>query len=739
MAGMKIPIDINLAQVRKSFGEMNKLQKKTWKTRQQQVRVEKKENKDELKRMAAEHKAKSKFMKEEMGHTKKLRDERGRFIKKEEGFTRKNRQNAEKDYRTTTDRMKKLDRQSKGGMIGRGAGMVGRAGMMVGGGLLGFAIGYGLKAAEMRKQAMQSFGPAIGSGGWGKGQGTSFNDAMKMKSKGGGGNLGFDINQRSGMIPGMSRATGSSNVVPMMEAMRATGMNQGEVGGAFGAMRAGGTSFAGKGSANQGKREFKELLAAGMASGLEKGRMPEFMSGVTSLMQQQQAMSAGDVGSGGIAKLAAALGQSGKSGFQGSRGMQLMGKLQQGILQPGGGESGMAFMRQAFGFGKPGGGATFYDAEKQREKGLGKDAAGFSTVMGELKSQYGTGEDAVLKMREVLGTSIEQGEELIRLSEAGNLSTENLARIDEIMKETEPIEKQAARAMKEAGTSLQKIAARMDQSVGNGAAAQKALDKIEDYQRKLFELMLKWAPLVLEGLQELIALVKAAVDFLTGNGKTAADKLGGTQADLRSGKAKGDAFPGIQTSVLQDRMLTEPDAAVREKMSNTIQARASALRAKASKRPGGLLENTVLGESSGSKNMRKHAMTEGEDTSWTETMRSGYGRVLGIPHAERTAADVQHIKDTARHLNVMREAGTPINELRAMQEKEAANYLRDLEADKRWEEALAESEGNVDQSKAVSGGGKSKNARTDVHVHIDSLDPSTVTNPKSSNPAVVDK
>jgi len=733
MAGMKIPIDINLQQVRKSFREMTKLQKKTWRVRQQQIRIEKKESKEELKRIAKEHKAKQKYMKEESTHTKRLRDDRGSYIKREETFTRKNRQEQSKDYRTTTDRIRKIDKQTKGGAFGRVNRAGGAAAAMIGGGILGFAVGYGLKAAEMRRSAMQSFSPAIGTG-------ESFGGIMKQKSQGRvgnykGGNLGYNVMERSGMIPGMTRATGSTNVVPMMEAMRATGMNQGEVGGAFGAMAAGGTSFSGKGKGNAGKREFKELLAAGMASGLEKGRMPEFMSGVTQLMQTQQAMAAGDVASGGISKLAAALGQSGLSGFKGQRGMALMGKIQQGILQPGGGESGMAFMRQAFGFGKPGGGASFYDAEKKREGGLGKNAEGFATVMGELKSQYGTGEDAVLKMREVLGTSISQGEELIRLSEAGNMSTENLARIDEIMKETEPIEKQAARAMKEAGTTLKSIAARMDQSVGNGAAAQKMLDKIENFQKMLYELMLKWLPKIAGILADLKVIfefvfdhlkkafpVKAIIEGASNviNGKEDIKKA--TAALTSGGRSFNKKYKGVSIKQLQD-MSAGASGQSRVDLEKELADRGNALLGVSVAAPG------AYGAGQTRANARSLAKQATGGTELYEAALKG----MGVTHA---TASPQQRADARTRANLLagadsRKARTSL--MTPKSEREAA--ARDMAETKRTGDITPVLEGGTKRAEAIKQRdeefARERRSKIVVEVHEKSGDPGTVKNGKS--------
>ena len=503
-----------LTQLKKRFKEFEKLQQKQWKTRQKQMRVEKKYQREEVKKIRKVHKEKERAMRKEFRLKDQERRKQQRAEQKLQRARQKQQRNNQRSRAQEKRHVRGLNREMKRGPLGRAARGVGRAAAFAGGGLVGFAIGAAIRGYQDYTTANKAMGPMIGTGARSR-------DAWRAKSRGRagggyrGGNLGFNVAERAALIPGMARATGATSPVAMMEAMRATGMGSGEVAGIFGALRQGGSTFTGregKGAGNQGKREFKNIIAAGMASGLERGRLPEFFSGITNLMKTQQQMAAGDVGSGDLSKIAGMLGRTGQSGFQGQRGMNVMAKLQQGIMKPGGGEAGMAFMRQAMGFGKPGGDASFYEAEKAREKGLNSE--NFTKIMNELKTQYGTGEDAALKMRELFGVSLDQAETLIKVSDSNQSMEEKMKAVDEVMTESKSLEEQAAIQMKSAATNLKRIAGKFDESAARGASAAKAIEAVEDFQKKLWELMKKWVPIIAGGIQQLVSLVMEIVNYI---------------------------------------------------------------------------------------------------------------------------------------------------------------------------------------------------------------------------------
>jgi hypothetical protein len=507
--------------MRKAFKEFEKLQGKNWKAREKQVKQEKKQQQQELRDQQKLFKTQEKQLKQ-LQREKEKRDKRDEQSRaKQRKFEDESDRRSKARSRRDKDHIDDVNRKMKQGPVGRMMGVLGRTAAFAGGGILGLVIGAALKGYQDYTQYQHSLAPSIGLGG---------RASQQASRSAKGGNLGFNIMERAQLMPMMGRATGVISPRAMMTAMRSTGMDAGEVGSMFSAIRQGGTQFEGQGDImnaqgktetkqfkGQGRREFERIMAAGMASGIEKARLPEFFHGVTTLMQKQQEISAGQVGGGDFARIAALLGRSGQAGFQGQRGMNIMGKLQQGILQPGGGDAGRAFMQQAMGFGRPGGGTGFYEAEKEREKGLTSD--NFTKVMDELQRQYGTGQDAALKMRELFGVSLTQAEELIKISQTGN---QDLQSVDKIMEASKTLEEQSLEAMKKAGTNLARLAGKFDKSVTTGTKAAKLIEKIEDWQQKLVSMLMEHIPKISAAFDVLIDVVKGLVDIV----KAVAKKFG---------------------------------------------------------------------------------------------------------------------------------------------------------------------------------------------------------------------
>ncbi len=165
---------------------------------------------------------------------------------------------------------------------------------------------------------------------------------------------------------------------------------------------------------SKGKREFENVIARGMDAGLTKneaiGRMPEFISGITRLVQRQGAVAAGDVTAMSAAKLLSFFGKSDKTGFQGARGAEVISKLDAAVRKPGGGEEGEALMMRAFGFGTPGGTAGFMEARERMQQGI-TGTGGVQNLIDmvtQAQREFGGGEGTIFALEKVTGLSISQ-------------------------------------------------------------------------------------------------------------------------------------------------------------------------------------------------------------------------------------------------------------------------------------------------------------------------------------------
>ena len=492
-----------------------------------------------------------------------------------------------KRWREDDNRVRKEERQQrrggKRGLVRR----AGRAAAFLGGGLMGLLTGTAIKGYRNYMQYHESLSPLVGLGG------RANRDVHGAK----GGRLGYKLTDVAAAAKPMARATGTTSPAAMLHAMRATAMGAGEVGDMFGAIRGGGDIFSGTATTmdargktrrddnrkGQGTKQFEKIMAAGMYSGLEKARLPEFFKGITSLMRAQGSRMAGDVSGLGFSKLGGAFGRFGEqnnlSGLQGARGMGLLGKVHQGIIAPGGGEAGKAFMQQAFGFGRPGGGASYYEAEKQREKGLA-GPENFGKVMGELTRQYGTGQDAALKLRETFGVSLDQAESLIKINESGEASKDKLEKVNEIMEESKSLEEQALKAMKNAGPKLGRIATLFDKSVANGALVAPAIEHMELALLKVFEGFTQFFPLLVKimgGLKLMFKELMRAWYAMPGTGDTPKWLMTNEMKDRKALEKIEGMTPMHRQHSLSSRAASE-DPKVRKQFHREWKASLNALR-----------------------------------------------------------------------------------------------------------------------------------------------------------------
>lgn len=196
----------------------------------------------------------------------------------------------------------------------------------------------------------------------------------------------------------------------------------------------------------QAKREQEKIIAAGFASGIQRGRFGEFLQGVTGLAEAAQSRTAGTVAAGDYAGLLAALGRSGKPGLQGARGAAVLQQLEQGVMAPGAGEAGQALIMRSKGFGTPSGTTDYYQALRRQQMGFaGERGAGeLKAFIDQLQVEFGKNSEAsVLAGSRTTGVSIPVMEEVIKLVNNFSGDSKDLKKqIAELTKESLPLEEQ---------------------------------------------------------------------------------------------------------------------------------------------------------------------------------------------------------------------------------------------------------------------------------------------------------
>jgi hypothetical protein len=495
----------DIRELRKSFAEFDKLEKRQHKGRDAFRKKEEKAHKDEVKRTKELFGYREKQLKKEATHYQKVHQTQQRIFKEQDrAFTTSGR-TADHERR----KQKAHDREKEGffkrqfGTPGKGVrGFLSGAAGFAAGGLIGILMGAAFKGYENFNAVHKQLG-----GGIGLGTGNLLRNASRS---GRGGNLGFNIGERAAIEPGMARATGfggSEGIRQSMVAQRATGMEAGEVAEAFGAIRSGAGATAGKPGqvlTQQRKfmQQFADIQAAATASKLPKALRPEFIHGVSEFVQQQAQRLGGAISGGGFAQLAAAVSRLGGAGLQGGRGMGLMQQFSSAMGQQGGGEE-ASFFQRAMGFGRAGSNTHFGQAERMREQGL-TDPKNFERVMKQaLAETGGDREQASEYLRGVGATNtLSQGDELIKAFDAANGDmTQAMAKVAEIQEKNAPLEKQAADAMKEANTRLELMAHKFDESISIGAKSANLLDLMEKKQMEFVKFIFEKVPEIMKDVK----------------------------------------------------------------------------------------------------------------------------------------------------------------------------------------------------------------------------------------------
>ena len=390
-----------------------------------------------------------------------------------------------------------------GGAIGRG--LIG-AGAGVGGFLMGgMQQAYGTYV--QRQMAMYGM-TGLGTPG-------QFRRGRRL-----GAGLGFAGTETAMLAPGAAAATGNLRSVGLAQQLAiGGGFGPGRIGEAMafmGTMRQAGQSFTGAQNQKTAQRDLSKMVAAGMFSGLEKARLPEFFGSVQGLVQSQFATAAGKVDSISIAKQLADLGRRGGAGFQGERGARIMGQLDAMIRRPGGGEAGQAVILQAMGFGRPGGGTNYYDALKMQQKGI-RDPNNVKRVMEEVYRQRGVvtaggsdprNREANLQFSALSGLSLEIVEKLKDIHATNKTDEKKQKEIEKVLKTAEPIDKQALRVAKEGFAAMKKHFAGVEEmQVSAGQKVAKPMLQLQHLQMQAIVDFSKHLPAIIEWLKKIYELI----------------------------------------------------------------------------------------------------------------------------------------------------------------------------------------------------------------------------------------
>jgi len=403
-----------------------------------------------------------------------------------------------------------------GKLFGRPAAAAARMGVGVAGsavsGLLGMLIGGIQQGYQTHLQVGAAMAPLAGMGsrpgqiGIGKGIG-----------------MGHAPSQTYRHAAGVGRATGDPGAVTLAQqfAMGGGGMDVGEATGIMGSLRQAGVGFAGKENQTSAAKLLGQMVQGGIITGLEKARLPEYLKGVATMAEAMGGRQTGKVDVGSIANTLSYLGRI--PGMQGQRGVNLMQTLDQSIRSPGGGEAGQQVMLQAFGFGKPGGETSYYDAMKRQQRGA-QGAGGAQNIMDvfkELYSQYGVvggggstqqQQEANLAINTAMpGLNLDMIEGIGDMINNGENQEEILKKIAEATKAFKPIEDRVVDAIKEGFSGVAKrIAGQEAKSAKIGAESAKLVESLQDETHKLLKELLE---LLKPHMKDIIAAIKYMGEF----------------------------------------------------------------------------------------------------------------------------------------------------------------------------------------------------------------------------------
>lgn len=463
-----------------------------------------------------------------------LREERTRLRELQRDYNKLQKQRKASGVRTPGERV--------GGFFKKNvtsAGLAGATNFVVGGLVAAVTAAIGSVIGMMASQVREGFSQKEQYGkAYSALAGMGTREQLRGARKRGVG-LGFSPMETLQQAQGVARATGQIGAVTTAQRFsRVTGMGVGEVGGFMGSLTQAGQGFGGR-AGRGGKKEMIDILALGTASGLDKARMPEFFKGVEQLVQAGGTRTAGDVSGTGIASILAAFGQSGMAGLQGARGAAVLQKLDKGIRAPGGGEAGQALVLQAFGFGKPGGTTTYYEALKRQQQGVtGKQGAqNLIDIFQETRGQTGGGQQQIMNLSNMFGMDLAVLEEVRKVvEEQGLTAKEKQEKIAELTAGQKSIDEQILDSMKEFGDTAVTLAELEDRTLGIGEKVEEHMKHIRDSINKLVD---HFMPQIVKALEVIADLLRITVDTTIGIwGDEDVTSSGKAQKSLKEGRSR---------------------------------------------------------------------------------------------------------------------------------------------------------------------------------------------------------
>lgn len=392
-------------------------------------------------------------------------------------------------------------------------------GRMVTGGIKGifnFAAQGGAAAYQQYMQYGAARGGLVGLGAPGQFRGMGR----------GGAALGFGPTETMMQARGIGRATGNIGAVYRAQQFaRAYGLDVGEAGGYMGMIRQAGFGFGGQTRygqvAKEGTKALTEAIEAGMISGLEKGRLPEFLQGVANIAQQVGGQVAGRVNVRGIAAFQTLLASTKESGLMGARGAAVAAGLGRMVQAPGGGEAGQAMVLQALGFGKPGGRTPYYEAVKMQQRGL-QDPNNVIKVFREVYRQFGAvggggspemQQEANLVLSRMSGYSLDMIEKLSDIFNSSKSAEEKQKAIEEEVKKNRSPQEKALEEMKGGfGRVVTRLAGIEKRQIAIGAKFAPIFEKLQDVQLDALSYISKWLPDIGNWLKESYVTLSSFAD-----------------------------------------------------------------------------------------------------------------------------------------------------------------------------------------------------------------------------------
>lgn len=370
----------------------------------------------------------------------------------------------------------------------------------------------------------------------------------------GGATLGFGPTETVQQAAQVGRQTGSIGSVYQAQqlAQAGGGMGVGEAGGIMGGFREAGLRF-GLGREAKTKADRREdirlqrdasktmgsLIEGGMVSGMDKAKLPEYLQTVSRFAEEAGGRQFGKVNLKGIGAGLTQL--MGELGVTPRRAAGVATQMDQMIRTPGAGEAGNALVMQAFGFGKPGGQTSYYDALKRQQQGF-KGMGGrknLQDVFKEVYTQYGaTGEggkgpgqqEANIVLSQLSGMTLDQVESLGEVLNSNVSQEEKMKKIKEAMEKSEPLEKQALKESKKGFAGIKKhLSAIEGEMLGVGT---KFAPEMLDFQKMQIEMLKSMAPHVRSGMDAL----KTVIGPLSATLKRIAEAVEGVAAFFGVGK-----------------------------------------------------------------------------------------------------------------------------------------------------------------------------------------------------------